>query len=616
MLRLTATYRLLLSLFILVCFTSVINAQLKNDTATFFLAKKNGLWGKLGRSISISSAVPVSTEITVKKNEDNFSRFKGKVIHTIQVQKLNFNSSIDDTSKNKHHFFNDLGDFLHTTTSEKIIKRNLFFNIGDTLYPALVADNERFLRDISYLQDARILIKENEAFKNEVDILIVCKDVFPIGGSADLGSEKMLNFEINDDNLAGKGDRIAIKNLIDLDRTPYFGIGGQYLKRNVLGSFVNISLGFSNIEPGFNSGRKEETAWYFKADLPLVSPYSVWTGSYETSFRYTKNNFTNDSLYQSDFRYNYRILDGWIGYNIGAKKDISAQIKNRLKHLLAIRGVYRRFFDIPKFYETNYNSSYTNLTTVLSSLTVFEQDYYHTNFIYGFGRNEDIPEGFSMSLTGGWTNRNNIERPYLGYEYQRAYFTRNKAYVNYQIRMGTYFFKKEFEDISFLTSVELFTRLRKLGNSNWLSRHFISASITQQMQSKLNDPLYLYSLFGIQDFNNASNKTTTRISANWESVFYNTWKFLGFSFAPFVFTNLSYINEPNQTIAKGDVYSALGTGVRTRNENLVFGTMELRASYYPRTIGNMKVWNIIFNTALQFKYNSQLVKRPDFVLAN
>ena len=93
-------------------------------------------------------------------------------------------------------------------------------------------------------------------------------------------------------------------------------------------------------------------------------------------------------------------------------------------------------------------------------------------------------------------------------------------------------------------------------------------------------------------------------------------EFLGFSFAPFVFTNLSYINEPNQTIAKGDVYSALGTGVRTRNENLVFGTMELRASYYPRTIGNMKVWNIIFNTALQFKYNSQLVKRPDFVLAN
>ncbi len=616
MLRLSAKYRLFISFIVLVFFTSSINAQLKNESDTFFLAKKNGLWGKLGKSISVSGETPISTEDAVKKNEDNFSRFKGKIIHSIKVQKLDFNSSINDTSSSKRNFFNDLGNFLHTTSSEKIIKRNLFFNIGDSLYPALVADNERFLRDISYLQDAKILIKENIVFKNEVDVLIVCKDVFPIGGSADLGSEKMLNFEINDDNLAGRGDRIAIKNLIDLDRTPYFGIGGQYLKRNFLGSFVNISIGLSTIEPGFNSGRKEETAWYFKADLPLVSPYSVWTGSYETSFRYTNNNFTKDSLYQSDFKYNYRILDGWLGYNIGAKKDIGTQIKNRLKHLLAIRGAYRRFFDIPNFYQTNYNSSYSDLTTVLSSLTVFEQDYYHTNFIYGFGRNEDVPEGFSMSLTGGWTNRNNIERPYLGYEYQRAYFTRKKAYVNYQIRMGTYFYQSKFEDISFLSSVELFTRLRKLGNSKWLSRHFISASITQQMNSKLNDPLYLYSVFGIQDFNNASNKTNTRISGNWESVFYNTWKFFGFSFAPFVFTNLSYVNDPSQPLANGDVYSAFGSGVRTRNENLVFGTMELRASYYPRTIGSMKVWNIIFNTALQFKYNSQLVKRPDFVLVN
>ncbi len=246
MIRLSAKYRLFISSIALVCFTSIAMAQLKTNTDTFFLAKKNGLWGKLGKSISVSGEIPVSIEATVKKNEDNFSRFKGKIIHSIHVQKLDFNSSINDTSSNKHNFFNDLGNFLHTTTSEKIIKRNLFFKTGDTLYPALLADNERFLRDISYLQDAKILIKENLVFKNEVDVLILCKDVFPIGGSADLGSEKMLNFEINDDNLAGRGDRIAIKNLIDLDRTPYFGIGGQYLKRNFLGSFVNISLGVIN----------------------------------------------------------------------------------------------------------------------------------------------------------------------------------------------------------------------------------------------------------------------------------------------------------------------------------------------------------------------------------
>jgi hypothetical protein len=79
---------------------------------------------------------------------------------------------------------------------------------------------------------------------------------------------------------------------------------------------------------------------------------------------------------------------------------------------------------------------------------------------------------------------------------------------------------------------------------------------------------------------------------------------------------MSFLMETSQPIRKGDLYSAIGAGVRTRNENLVFGTMELRASFYPRTINNMPVWNITFNTALQYKYNSTLVRRPDFVAVN
>jgi len=95
--------------------------------------------------------------------------------------------------------------------------------------------------------------------------------------------------------------------------------------------------------------------------------------------------------------------------------------------LVSIRGIYRRYEAIPKYYQTNYGSDYADLATVLGSLTVFEQDYYHTNYIYGFGRNEDVPEGFSMSLIGGWTNKNNISRPYMGFDYQRNYFTRKNT---------------------------------------------------------------------------------------------------------------------------------------------------------------------------------------------
>ncbi len=593
-----------------------VSAQTKEKSDSFFLAQKKGLWGKIGKSISISSKDQPSIEDGVKKNEASFIKFKGKVIHSIIVEKLDFSRTVNDTSRSTKNFFNDIGNKLHPNTSEKVIKNNLFFSEGDTLYPALIADNERFLRDISYLQDAKILIRNTENTKDRVDVIIICKDVFPVGGSADFGSEKLINFEVNDDNLAGTGDRVAFKNMIDLDRTPHYGASIEYLRRNIMGSFINVDLGYSNIEPAFNSGRKEESAIYIKADLPLVSPYSTWTGGFESSLRFTRNNYINDSVYASDFKYTYRLFDSWVGYNIGAKAYISDRYQNRKKHLLALRSVYRHFNDIPNINKTIYNSLYSNLTSVLASISVFEQDYYHTNFIYGFGRNEDVPEGFSMSLTAGWTNKNNFSRPYLGFDYQRNYFTRNNAYINYMFKFGAFYWANQLEDLSFLTSIEHFTKLKKIKGSRWQTRQFISGSITQLLRTRLNDPLLISSIYGLPGTNNKSIKAATRITGNFENVFYNNWKFFGFSFAPFGFTNITYLRNSGSSISDGDIYTSFGAGVRTRNENLVFGTMELRAYYYPRSVANMHIWNIVFSTALKYKYNSQLVNKPDFAVVN
>jgi hypothetical protein len=616
MLRKIIIHPIIASFLFVLAIPMIVSGQAKDNPDSFFLAKKKGLWGKLGQIVSISSIDQPSIEDGVKKNEASFIKFKGKVIRSIIVQKLDFNGTVNDTSNSTRNFFGDIGNKLHPNTSEKVIKRNLFFSEGDTLYPALVADNERFLRDISFLQDAKIIIRNTKNTTNRVDVIVICKDVFPVGGSADLGSEKLINFEVNDDNLVGTGDRIAFKNIIDLDRTPHYGASAEYLKRNIMGSFINIDLGYSNIEPAFNSGRKEETALFVKADLPLVSPYSTWTGGFETSLRFTRNNYIRDSLYASDYKYEYRIFDSWVGYNIGAKTHLSDRFQNRKKHIISLRSVYRHFIDIPNINKTVYNSLYSNLTSVLASISVFEQDYYHTNYIYGFGRNEDVPEGFSMALTAGWTNKNDLSRPYLGFDYQRYYFTRKNDYINYTFKFGTYYGEKQLQDLSFLTGIEYFTKLRKIKGSKWLTRQFLSGSITQLLRTKLNDPLRISSIYGLPETNNISIKASSRISGNYESVFYNTWKFFGFSFAPFGFTNITYLRTIGVTVSKGDIYTSIGAGVRTRNENLVFGTMELRAFYYPRALDNMNAWNVVFNTALKYKYNSQLVKKPDFAVVN
>jgi hypothetical protein len=332
--------------------------------------------------------------------------------------------------------FSGIGAALHTTTAKRVILNNLFFSEGDTLYPALLADNERYLRQLSYLQDARITVRETELAPEAVDVIVICKDVFPIGGSMDAGSARSVSFEVNDDNLFGTGNRVQVQHFFDMDRKPQYGFGAEFLKRNWNGSFINLAAGYLTQAPAYNSGRREEKTVYVNGELPLVSPYHSWTGAFEIASHYTQNSYLTDSLYNSDFKYNYRLLDGWFGHNIGARRQLRDNLKSRFRKLISIRGIHRTYFAVPEIVKNNYNVNYSNLVSILGSFTIFEQDYYHTNFLYGFGRNEDVPEGFSLSFTGAWSNRNNISRPYLGFSYDRSYFSRSKDYWNYTVRLG------------------------------------------------------------------------------------------------------------------------------------------------------------------------------------
>lgn len=613
----TILYCLLVIAFCCIWLNPCLSQNRLQEDTVFFLAHKKGLLGKLGRAVSIRGQEDIITANKgAIKNEAVFQPYKGKIIRQIRVEKLSFDLSVNDTLKTGRRLMNDISDALYTGTTNKTILRNLFFVTGDTLYPYLMADNERFLRELSYLQDAKIVVSDVPEDPEAVDIIIRWKDLFPIGGSAEIGSATSMSLELNNDNLFGSGDRIQFRGLYDMNRRPDFGSGIEYIKRNVGGSFINLSVGFQTQAPAFNSGRREEKAFYIRGELPLISPYHQWTGGFEIGKHLTSNGYLTDSLYKTGFKYDYRLSDGWIAYNIGARRQLKQNLSSRLKKFVGIRGLQRLFNDIPEQFKTTYNFYYSNVEAVLGSFTLFEQDYYRTNFLYGFGRNEDVPEGFSLSVLGGWVRRNNIERPYIGFDYQRDYFSDNKNYVNYTIRFGTYFHKNQFEDISGLTSIEYFTRLRKINGGNWFTRHFLSGSITQQVRTILNEPLRLTSIFGIPELNTNAVRASTRISANCESVFYNTSKTFGFSFAPFVFTSLTYLKTIGEGFDKGDLYTSFGSGVRTRNENLVFGTMELKLYYYPRTTGSMTPWNLTFNTGLRFKYNSQLLRKPDFIQVN
>ncbi|MFP5040971.1 hypothetical protein [Parasediminibacterium sp. JCM 36343] len=582
---------------------------------TFFLAKKRGLLGKLGQSIAVST--PLSeNQVVAAKNIDGFVKFKGKLINTISIQNVSFGISVNDISIVKTTFLTDAANYLHKHTKERVVADNLFFHQKDTLYPNVMADNLRYLRSLPYLQDANIIAKTNSIDTNLVDISIFYKDVLSISGTGQVNGNNIYG-ELQDDNFLGTAQRVKFESVYDLDRKPKYGFGGEYLNRNINGSFFNLTLGYQNNGNSYSSGKREETNIYTIVDLPLVSPYYLWTGALEISDHHNTNKYWGDSLFKSDLQYSYRIYDVWAGYNISGRDFEKETEQRKQKRFLAARIMNKAFKVRPEKYMLDYNFQYSNITSVLGAYTFFKQEYYHTSFLYGFGRNEDVPEGYNAQFIAGWADRDAISRPYIGVDVEKNFFTKRKSYFDYIFRAGSYFQGHQLQDASVLLDLETFTRLRKMGRGKWFSRHFLSGSIAHQFNRVLDPPLVLNSSYGIAQFNgDSSTLAFGRLSINCESVFYNTWKLVGFNFAPFFFANLSYIKTDKYHLDKGNGYASVGGGVRTRNENLVFGTIELRAFYFPRTVGGMQHFNIAISSDLRFKYNSQYIKRPDFIQVN
>ena len=603
-------YILLLLLFLAVTNVKVFAQEPPAKQDTFFLAKKKGVLGRLGRSISTN---PPDKE--PQKIENPFLQYKGKYIRKVMMVSLGFGTSVYDTTYNSQNFGTRIANALHKNTKAKVIYRNLFFRPGSPVYPYLLADNERYLRQLDYIQDARILIKPVTPGKDSVDVIIITKDVFSIGGKVDIASNKRGRVDFKEENITGSGNQILLSGFYDKDRRPNQGYGAELIQRNIGGSFINWTTGYKNFNPSFSDGHYQETGMYSRLEKPLVTPYIPSTGSIEASYYKTSDAYDSSHLYNRYYKYGYYNFDTWFGYSLDSKRSIYANREIRLHRFIAVRGFLQHFTSVPDTARITYDYRFANVKGALASLYIFRQAFYKTSFIYGFGVNEDVPEGFSASVTTGIINKQNTVRPYGGLEFEVNSFKNRGFHSTFTFRAGGFFNRNRFEDANILVNIEHFTRLRRL-SSNWFQRTFVNAGVTTQVNPLLDGPLVLNSDFGLPYFNNYNLNSDMRYTVKAESTFYNTDKLLGFRFAPFVFADMSALKPTRQAFSKIDMYSAIGGGVRTRNENLTFGTVELRGYFFPRALGDMQDWKIEVNSNIRFRYNSSFIRRPDFIVAN
>ena len=148
------------------------------------------------------------------------------------------------------------------------------------------------------------------------------------------------------------------------------------------------------------------------------------------------------------------------------------------------------------------------------------------------------------------------------------------------------------------------------------SRQSLNVNFTKVINQKLTVPLNINGEFGLQNFFADSLGGNKRLNAGLETLVFTPWKFLGFNFAVFGYGELAWLAQYKQALWDRTPFYGVGGGVRTRNENLVFGTIELRFIYYPRVVEGIAQFKLSVSTNLRVKYTGNFVRAPSFVNYN
>ncbi|MCA6433093.1 MAG: hypothetical protein IM574_05725, partial [Cytophagales bacterium] len=232
----------------------------------------------IGRGIALISTAPNDT-IKNEWSSSNFEGYANKIVRKIEIDFIGLDRSVYDTTKRVNRTVSRIANSLHTQTKENVIRNHLFVYKNKPLNPFLLADNERFLRSLDFILDARMVVTPIEG-TDSVDIMVITRDVFSLGGSLG-GSPTAPEFSLYDANLAGGGQRFQFSGKLDPGRDPRFGYSLQYQKSSLLGSLANLEMAYTELNNGVSLGSENEYAYYVRLHRPLVSPYSRLAGGIE-----------------------------------------------------------------------------------------------------------------------------------------------------------------------------------------------------------------------------------------------------------------------------------------------------------------------------------------------
>lgn len=529
------------------------------------------------------------------KSEKQFFPYNDKIIRNIRFKRLDaFGTSVNDTSQQTAAWIGKAGNKVHSKTKKFIIRNNLLFAKGDKLDPYVLADNERILRALSFIKDTRIVINQVETSNDSVDIEIITRDIWSIGVTAQMSAISSYKIGIFDANILGLGRRFENTIYINGDSPQKLGYEGGIKADNLSNTFISGELKYRNKYTDEYSG--------IKFTRKFISSEIKYAGGLEIARQWNLYDYYTDTS-KTEMRVAYNFQDVWIG------RAFNSRLKNR--HRIVVSGRYYRsyYYKRPKVTETTF-LNYHHRQMFLLGISLENQNFFRNTMIYGFGRREDIPYGHLIELTTGLEKNEYKNRAYLGVKLSKGFLTPHKGYLQLKLDCGSFINKKRLEQGVIDIQLNYFSKI--IGFKGLLFREFIKIRHTGGFRKLSSDSLNINNYNGIRGLSHWQMYGNRRLVMSLENVCFMPFDVYGFRFTVFNFFDMGFVGR-KKIVFKNEFYSGLGLGMRIRNENLVFKTIQIRIAWYPKTPDNISHIGYDIGTSRRLKLEGFEGKMPSVI---
>ena len=235
---------------------------------------RNAVTAKLHSLIIRRESTELSDSINLLRSEMPFEPYEGFRIGEIHIRSVEFLSgNITDTAEIVRSKVGNTLDVIHADTRSNIIRKSLLFESGDLVEPYQLADNERLLRGLPFIRDARILLLPDLNNEQQVDAYVVTQDRLSLFIGGDFGGFDDFTLELGSRSFLGTGNKFSVAYQYFDDESPKSGYELRFKDYNLRGTWMTGELVYSNLW--------DREGYQLILEREFITPQTKWAGGLE-----------------------------------------------------------------------------------------------------------------------------------------------------------------------------------------------------------------------------------------------------------------------------------------------------------------------------------------------